>query len=163
MKIRSVVFFAAMALSVSLAHADEAQPWQSPDWEPIAEAERQPATEAEIEQVTLAAKSTDEGMSYLTGGFGVAERAWLAEAGADFPLRLEFSRGARGEFVSDVQVRLTHSAGEPVFQAGSDGPLMYVDLPDGRYAGEASFRGETRSFSVDVPARGQVHAHVNFP
>lgn len=161
MSIRFSMLLTVLVLGASMAQADETQPWKSPNWEPITEAERQPATEAEIAEVSLAPKTAD-GHRYLTGGFGVAERAWLAEHGADFPLRLEFSRGARGEFVSAVVLRLDRG-GEQVFEATSDGPLMYVDLPAGRYAGEAVYRDATRTFSVDVPQTGQARAHVNFP
>jgi len=160
MTVSAVVVAGLLAMSSVNAASDK--PWLQPGWEPITEQERQPPTESEIGQVQLSEK-TANGVRYLSGGFGVAERAWLAEQGADYPLRVEFSRGARGEFVSQVTLVLTNAAGEQVFKAVSDGPLMYLDLPPGRYQGSASYAGQAREFAVNVSGTAQVRANVNFP
>ncbi len=153
---------AVLGASLSLAHAAEHEPWLEEDWEPITEEERQPATEQEVEQVNLAERESN-GVRYLTGGIGVAEREWLERHGAGYPQRLEFSKGERGAFVSRVGLTVRDRDGSVVFEAESDGPIMYVDLPEGRYRAQASYAGETREFSLNVRAGGQSRAHVNFP
>jgi len=154
---------AAATLWGTVSAANETvPPWTQPGWERITDEERQPATEQEIEQVMLPTLNQN-GVRYLTGGFGVAERAWLAKHGAAYPLRIEFSRGLRGEFVSDVKLTLRDAQGQVVFEATSEGPLMYIDLPLGRYSGEAVYAGQSRHFSVSVPRLGQARTYINFP
>lgn len=160
MTVSAVVFASLLAFSTAKAGPDK--PWLQPGWEPITEAERRPATEQEIGQIQLSEK-TANGLRYLTGGFGVAERAWLAEQGAEYPLRVEFSRGARGEFVSRVTLTLEDADGNRVFEAISDGPLMYLDVAPGRYQGSAAYDGQTRAFTVTVSEGRQARVSVNFP
>ncbi len=151
-----------LGASVSLAHAADDKPWLEKGWEPITEEERRPATEGEVEQVNLSEREAD-GVRYLTGGIGVAEREWLDRHGKDYSQRLEFSQGERGAFVSRVRLTVRDRDGSVVFAAESDGPIMYIDLPEGRYRAEARYAGETREFSLDVRAGSQSRAHMNFP
>lgn len=151
---------AAGVFTTAVQAADK--PWLSEDWEPITEAERQPASEAEVEQVTLNERQAD-GIRYLTGGIGVAEREWLDRHGAEYPLRLEFSQGERGRFVSRVALRVEDTRGRRVFVAESDGPVMLIDLPVGAYRAEASYREAQRRFAFDVKPDGRTELSVNFP
>ncbi|MFO7581081.1 hypothetical protein [Guyparkeria sp.] len=159
---RIILTTTAVVLGLSLAHAANDEPWLEEGWEPITEEERQPATEQEVEQVSLTEREAND-IRYLTGGIGVAEREWLDRHGANYTQRLEFSRGERGAFVSRVALTVRDRDGSVVFEAESDGPIMYVDLPEGRYRAEASYAGETREFSLNVRAGGQSRTHVNFP
>jgi len=161
--IMTTLLVAGATLWGTVPAASETAPlWTQPGWERITDEERQPATEQEIEQVMLPTHNYND-VRYLTGGFGVAERAWLAEHGAAYPLRIEFSRGLRGEFVSDVKLTLRDAQGRVAFEAASDGPLMFIDLPLGRYSGEAVYAGQSRHFSVSVPRLGQARININFP
>lgn len=153
---------AVFGLSLSLAHAADDEPWLKEGWEPITEEERQPATEQEVGEVSLAEHEAN-GIRYLTGGIGVAEREWLDQHGADYSQRLEFSKGERGAFVSQVALTVRDRDGTVVFEAESDGPILYIDLPEGRYRADARYAGETREFALNVRAGGQSRAHVNFP
>lgn len=153
-----------LATGAGQAAADE--PWNQPGWEPITERERQSPVADEIAASAVPVQEHD-GIRYLTGGLGTAERAWLKEHGAGYSLALQFSQGARGAFVSSVEVTLRHDGAdggkETVFQATTDGPLIYLDLPAGRYQGIADYRGQQREFSLSVPHDGQQQRSINFP
>jgi len=138
------------------------KPWLSEDWEPMTEAERQPASEAEIEQVSLHERQTD-GIRYLSGGIGAAEREWLDRHGVDYPLRLDFLQGERGRYVSRVALRVEDTRGRRVFVAESYGPTMLIDLPIGAHRAEASYREAQRRFAFDVKPDGRTELSVKSP
>ncbi|HSH84619.1 MAG TPA: hypothetical protein VK979_05620 [Guyparkeria sp.] len=150
-----------LATGAGQAAADE--PWTQPGWEPITASERQPPAPDEIPASAVPVQEHN-GIRYLTGGLGTAERAWLKEHGATYPLFLQFSQGTRGAFVSSVQVTLRRAGGETVFEATTDGPLIYVDLPAGRYQLTADYRGQQRELSLSIPNDGQqLQRSINFP
>ncbi|MFP4251451.1 MAG: hypothetical protein ACOCY2_01050 [Guyparkeria sp.] len=151
----SFVLFLTPALG-----ADE--PWKQPGWEPITDEERQPASPDEVAESAVEVREY-QGTRFLTGGLGTAERAWLQEHGADYPVALQFSKGQRGAFVSAVDVRVRTPDDKTRFEATTDGPMLFIDLPEGRYTASASYKGEDREFSLDVPANGQVSRSINFP
>ncbi len=157
----------ALLLAISPLHANEhmgdKEPWQQPGWEPVTEEERNPGViESEIAQARLPIHENN-GIRYVTGGVGAAERAWLKQEGRDYSLRLTFSKGNRGAFVSQVKTTLQGTNGQPAFQATSQGPWLYVDVPAGRYQGQAHYRGQTHDFRVTVPNAGQAQRAINFP
>ncbi len=150
-----------LPLIAQTAWAVDEEPWEKPGWEPITEQERQPPSP---EAVANSAVDTQEfqGIRYLTGGLGLGERAWLEEHGSSYPVVLQFSKGARGAFVSSVEVNIRAADGETRFEATTDGPMIYIDLPAGRYTATASYQGHDRDFTLQVPANGQVSRSINF-
>ncbi|MEW6728647.1 MAG: hypothetical protein ACOZAP_07485 [Pseudomonadota bacterium] len=110
-----------------------AQSPHEPGYERI---DKQPPTQEEIDSVILI-PSLQNGISYIGGGVGLAERAALERWAKDYPLRIEMARKS-GEYLGDMQVRVFNAKGETVLEAPSDGPLFFVRLPDGRYAVEVA-------------------------
>ncbi|MEW6764654.1 MAG: hypothetical protein AB1344_02545 [Pseudomonadota bacterium] len=109
---------------------------QSPDDPGYERIVKQPPTQQEIDSVVLI-PSTQNGISFIGGGVGMAERAALEQWAKDYSLRIEMARKS-GEYIGDMRVRVYGGQGETLVDAPSDGPLMYVQLPAGRYAVEVS-------------------------
>jgi len=97
---------------------------------------KQPPTQEEIDSILLVPTVTN-GISYIGGGVGVAERAALEQWAKDYTLRIEIARKS-GEYLGDMQVRIFNAQGERLLETLSDGPLFYVQLPEGRYAVEVA-------------------------
>jgi hypothetical protein len=93
-------------------------------------------------------------MGYLNGGFGEEQADLMRSMTSQFPVRMTFSRhnGTRGtdEFVADVKLRVTDSAGQTVVDLASQGPIFLLRLPEGAYSVEAEHNGEvkTRRFEI---------------
>lgn len=152
----------ALPLAAQTAWAVDDEPWKNPGWEPISEQERQPASPDEVAESAVDIRE-HEGIRYLTGGLGAGERAWLEQHGSSYPLALQFSKGQRGAFVSSVNVTIRATDGETRFEATTDGPMIFVDLPPGRYSASASYQGHERDFTLQVPSSGQTRHSLNFP
>lgn len=84
-------------------------------------------------------KGGHSNVTFLSGGVGSDEREVLAEMGKNYPVKLIFSN-RKGEFLSNVMVRVLDKAGHPLLTTVSNGPWLFLDLPPGAYHVEATFR-----------------------
>lgn len=93
---------------------------------------------------------------YLNGGIGHSEASQLMSQADRYPLSLTFvSRvGGKGAYTTGVDVSILSDDGAPVFRTQSQGPLMLLDLPAGRYIVEARLGGETIDREVEVGGGG---------
>lgn len=94
--------------------------------------EKMPPTQEEIDSVILL-PSLQNGISFIGGGVGVVERKALEQWAKGYSLRIEMARKS-GEYIGDMMVRVFDANGSKLIEARSDGPLMYIQLPAGRYA-----------------------------
>lgn len=85
----------------------------------------------------------DHGVRYVTGGIGVAERAWLAAHAAAYNTRLTFDALPAGDFVSDVQVHIQSAQGHTVLDTTTHGPKLLAELPVGTYQLTAMHDGQS--------------------
>ena len=93
--------------------------------------------------------------TYVTGGVGSVAAAQVSALGRDMSLRLVFALHG-GEYVADVDVTITDRSGAKVFEIDGADPLLYVQLPPGRYDVTVTpSRGEAQRRTVMVPAKGQ--------
>ncbi|MBY4898054.1 hypothetical protein K6V06_13680 [Cupriavidus sp. AU9028] len=88
-------------------------------------------------------------ISYACGGIGADEQQALAKRKTPFNLGLLFTEGARGEYLSDVDVRLMRDDHE-VARFRADGPRCLIKAPPGRYNVHATFNGQSRSMTVQT-------------
>jgi len=88
--------------------------------------------------------TTSQGYRYLSGGVSEEEQVSLHTQRGRFSLWVITAAKKSGAYLSDVQVRVTDSQRQVVFDAPLDGPWLLVDLPLGRYVVEARFDGETQ-------------------
>lgn len=158
-KLAGLVLSGFLLFSAGVA-ASERPPWATDAWEPITDEERKPPTVTEIDRAAVPVQAS-QGISYITGGLGSAERAWMDKHGAAYGWKMVFSQGERGGFVAGVAVRIFDEQGQAVFAATTDGPWLLVDLPAGEYQAKATFREQTRQFSVRLNQTQQV-SQVNF-
>lgn len=114
-------------------------------------------TAAEVASGALTPQ-VQQGVHFVSGGIGIEERAWLASHAREFNTHLTFAVVPGGEFVADVQVRISDTSGKHILDATADGPQMLVQLPVGHYQVEATHDGQviTRSFAVTEKRSVQV-------
>jgi hypothetical protein len=95
------------------------------------------------------ARTTREGVPYVTGGIGSDERAAMDAMAGAYTLKLEFARADRA-YLGDVPVAIRG----PVATQLTAGPILLLRLPPGRYAVTATARGASRTQSVVVGKTG---------
>ncbi len=98
----------------------------------------------------------------VSGGVGEAEREFLNEIGKDYALKLIFSN-EKGEYLSDVKVKMYDEKGKQLLETVSDGPWVFIDLPSGNYRLETSFKAEQKRVSpIDIGKETQRVISVQF-
>ena len=107
------------------------------------------ALAADIEELPPA--QMQNGITYVTGGFGSDESSAMKAAAHNYDLMLTFAlRG--GSYLADVKVTVVDSDGNTVLDTLS-GPILLANLPHGRYKVWAEMNGVSRSQVVDVTGR----------
>ncbi|TFB41551.1 carboxypeptidase regulatory-like domain-containing protein [Pseudomonas sp. F01002] len=89
------------------------------------------------------------GISYLSGGIGEDESKAIQQA-TGYNLHMTFSIGAENKYVPDVDVVIQKEPGQTVLTLSQAGPLVYVQLPPGKYTVVATRKGEARHDTTDV-------------
>lgn len=89
------------------------------------------------------------GIRYMNGGVGMGERAEMEEMAGDYSLKVVLATD-EGSYISRVRIRVKEKSGQEVFEIVTNGPWLYVDLPEGRYTVSACFNGTTKNQTVQV-------------
>jgi len=95
------------------------------------------------------------GINYLSGGIGLDESRFIQQ-NHGYNLRMSFSVGPANEYIPDVDVVVQNAQGHPVLTLNQAGPLVYMQLPAGKYTVVTTLNGQERRNTVDVgngPAR----------
>lgn len=85
---------------------------------------------------------TFNGIPYMSGGFGLEERAKLRAIGETDNLELSFALTNK-DYLSGAGVLIKDDQGKEILKAVSDGPLFFTKLPAGKYTIEATAEGRT--------------------
>lgn len=111
---------------------------------------------AQVADVAAAnrAQTTAEGVAILSGGVGDDAEAQMKQAAKDYNVRLVFSN-RRGEYLADVPFTVTDARRQTVASGTSDGPLLYLRLPPGRYEVSAQLGGTPVKKRIQATARGR--------
>jgi hypothetical protein len=96
------------------------------------------------------------GISYMSGGIGLDEARFIQQS-SGYNLHMSFSVGSKNEYLPNEDVVVQNSQGHPIFTLNQAGPLVYVQLPAGKYTVVTTRHGEKRSSSVDI-GNGSAHA-----
>jgi hypothetical protein len=96
---------------------------------------------------------TINGVSFIVGGISDDERAELA-ARKDFSLLVKTAAKA-GNYLSDVNVKISTSKGAPVFETSMNGPWLLVRLAQGTYTISASYNGVNKVQKISIPKSGR--------
>lgn len=99
--------------------------------------------------------------TFINGGIGKDEEAYMRRVAKDWPLRMIFSERKDNEFVADVNLLVTDTRGAPVLALPAAGPMTYAMLPAGKYRVTASFHGnaESREVTLDGKQGRDVYFH----
>ena len=89
------------------------------------------------------------GINYLSGGIGLDESKAIQQS-TGYDLHMTFAVGAQDQYTADVDVVIQKSPGQTVLTLSQTGPLVYVQLPPGKYTVVATRNGETRRDVTDV-------------
>lgn len=89
------------------------------------------------------------GITYLNGGVGEDEAKAIQQA-QGYNLHMTFSTGPKDEYVPDVNLVIQKNPGSPVLTLSEAGPLVYVQLPPGKYTVVATRNGEERRDTAEV-------------
>lgn len=94
-------------------------------------------------------RQEQNGIAYLSGGIGEDEAKAIQQA-SGYNLHMTFSVGVENKYVPDVDVVIHNAQGQSVLTLTQAGPLVYVQLPPGKYAVVATRAGEERRDTTDV-------------
>jgi len=104
---------------------------------------------------------TYKGVPYISGGYGIQEREDLRALGKKDNLELSFALADRA-YIDGAKVIIKNSGGKDIFNAMSDGPLFFAELPKGTYTVEATAMGRTEEQVVQVPSNGQAQVYFTW-
>lgn len=94
-------------------------------------------------------RQEQNGIAYLSGGIREDEAKAIQQA-SGYNLHMTFSVGVENKYVPDVDVVIHNAQGQSVLTLTQAGPLVYVQLPPGKYAVVATRAGEERRDTADV-------------
>ena len=89
------------------------------------------------------------GMTYLSGGIGEDEARAIEQA-QGYNLHMTFAIGPENKYVPDVEVTVQNASGQTVLTLSDAGPLVYVQLPLGKYNVVATRNGEVRRDTAEI-------------
>lgn len=96
-----------------------------------------------------------QGVTYLTGGIGEDDVQQLRAAAAKYDLRVTFA-SKTGAYLSDIDVSISTESKREVLSIRTEGPLLFVNVPPGRYLLAANYAGKAQTKHVTVPPKGAV-------
>ncbi|MET0777059.1 MAG: carboxypeptidase regulatory-like domain-containing protein [Pseudomonas mandelii] len=98
-------------------------------------------------------RQEQNGITYLSGGIGEDEAKAIQQA-TGYNLHMTFSIGPEGKYVPDVELVIQSAQGQSVLTLSQAGPLVYVQLPAGKYTVVATRNGEEKRDTTDVDSAG---------
>jgi len=104
---------------------------------------------------------TYKSVPYISGGYGIEERESLRTLGKNDNLELSFAL-ANKAYIDGAKVVIKNSNGKEIFDAMSNGPLFFAELPKGTYTVDATAMGRTEEQKVQVPSQGQAQLYFTW-
>lgn len=96
-----------------------------------------------------AAEVAKDGVNYTSGGVGINSQERLNARASEFNLKLVFTLN-EGNYIADVDVKLTDAKGNKVVEDTAEGPFFMARLPAGQYNVAATYGGKTVTRKVSV-------------
>lgn len=122
-----------------------------------------PANSAEYRSAVQPSAASAYAGKVISGGIGSGTRQELEQRAQHFELKLVFAATPSGDYLADIPVTIRDRQGNTVVEAISEGPWMYVELPNGAYTVTAQHAGRTEIREVSVRAGSQRTLYVRFP
>lgn len=102
-----------------------------------------------------------QGVSFVSGGFGEDERDQLQAMQGQFNLKLIFAIDA-GNYLAGIDVRIIDQQGSTLVETTSDGPILMASLPAGTYTVGVDHKGDEKQRTVDVGSQGMTEANFTW-
>ena len=103
---------------------------------------------------------TQDDVTYLCGGVGAEESAFMKQEARSYDLMLTFA-ARNGAYLADVDVDIKDARGNDVLQTACDAPILLVDLPrSGTYRVRAEAAGYELNKTIRVNAGKRTRPHV---
>ena len=90
--------------------------------------------------VLITEGKTQQGFPYLSGGISTNEREAIERLAKNYNVKLSFAE-KRGRYLSDVRVEIEGQKGAKITDITTNGPLFYIELPEGNYTITATYQG----------------------
>lgn len=103
------------------------------------------------------------GIPYVSGGIGAEERQAMQAQAQEYNLRLTFSQAGSGALLTNIMVGIYDSAGNKRLEINSEGPLLFLRLPAGRYRLELMHAGILLTKNVVLSATGSRALALQWP
>lgn len=101
--------------------------------------------------------------TFITGGIGDDEHAFLEAQAPKYPIQLVFRNNGLIIDNKDVLVRVKSVSGELMVEAKAGGPFFYINPPaSGRFTLEAQFNGQSISMTKDLVGRRYLNLVFDF-
>ncbi|MCW8276182.1 carboxypeptidase regulatory-like domain-containing protein [Pseudomonas sp. PCH199] len=94
-------------------------------------------------------RQEQNGIAYLSGGIGEDESRAIQQT-TGYNLHMTFSIGTENKYIPDVDVVIQKAPRQTVLTLSQAGPLVYVQLPAGKYTIVATRNGEERRDTADI-------------
>ena len=94
-------------------------------------------------------RQEQNGITYLSGGIGEDEAKAIQQT-TGYNLHMTFTIGPEGKYVPDVELVIQSTQGQSVLTLSQAGPLVYVQLPAGKYTVVATRHGEAKRDTTDI-------------
>ena len=101
------------------------------------------------------------GVRFLQGGIGQDEANALRKT-PGYDLHIELSTGPEGKFKSGANVDIQSAQGHSVLSVTDAGPLLYVQLPPGKYKVTGNAQGQTVQQMVTVNGKAPATVSLNW-
>ncbi len=103
---------------------------------------------------------TSNGINFINGGIGDEEMDQLKSKEHEFNLHVMLS-ASKGEYISDVTLRILDSKDTPLVAISDAGPYFYASMKAGSYTLETTaLSGEKKRSKFTIPEKGVVKQHV---
>lgn len=117
---------------------------------------------SEINFLSMPEPAVIQSIDFITGGVGLEESGFIKQNFKNYSLRLAFTEGREAAYVLGVALRILNAKGHHVFEIADSGPLLYVDLPKGRYLLVAEYQGRKQSQWMTVSQKPFERAFFNW-
>lgn len=84
---------------------------------------------------------TQNDVTFVSGGIGESERNAIQAVKGDYNLTMLFALKGSGEFIADINVRISDAKGNALVETVTDGPYLFVKLMPGDYTVSAEKNG----------------------
>jgi hypothetical protein len=94
-------------------------------------------------------EGTKDTVPYESGGVGIEERAVMKQNINNYNLRLILATD-KGLYLAYIPVEIRTPGGKTVFKMKSNGPWLFVKLPEGEYEVMASYKNQEKTWKTQI-------------